>query len=540
MNRNLSQVGKQLLGIWKQLGLNQRLTLVSAGSLVVLAMIALIIWSSRSQYSLLYGRLDEAEAANVVAALDESKVPYKISRGGGAISVPADKVHLVRMQLAAKGIPRGEGVGFEIFDKPNFGISDFVQRANYLRAVQGELARTISQVDSIDTARVMIVMPENRLLVDNKTRPTASVFVRVRSATTLSDQTVNAVRFLVANSVEGLAVNDVSVVDNLGNVLSDSAEVDSMVGLTGSQLSARKELEQYLARKAQDMLDRVLGPGQSVIRVAADIDFESMTTIEEKYDPEGQVTRTSTEDEEQTQTSSGSSETVPVGVASNTGWDPVVTNTVASPVNNTTTLKTTKSTDYELNRTVSNLIKNPGGIKRLSAAVFVAAQYTGSGTNRVVQPRTPEELLKIQRVVQTAIGIQEAADGMRQDEIVVEEMPFNDQPLPEVQQLQHQQRWLFWLDLARKGVYPAAALALLFVFWRMLKRTPVETIPLGVPVGELSATGQRVQTATGGGMSPNRERVPPGTVTPEVLNKLVQENPGNLTHAIRAWMSTNN
>src|SRR5262245_8249465 len=209
MNNGLSQLGTQLFAIWKQLGINQRVSLVLAVLTVMLGLGALAFWSSRADYALLYGKLDEAEAAKVIAALDEAKIPYKISHGGGSISVPVDKVHVTRMQLASKGIPRGEGVGFEIFDKPNFGISDFVQRANYLRAVQGELARTIGKFDSIESARVMIVMPENRLFLDNHKRPTASVFVHVRGNAALPAQTVSAIRFLVANSVESLTANNV-------------------------------------------------------------------------------------------------------------------------------------------------------------------------------------------------------------------------------------------------------------------------------------------------------------------------------------------
>jgi flagellar M-ring protein FliF len=256
---------------------------------VIVGLSGLVLWSSRPDYALLYGRLDDAEAAKVIAALSEANVPYQTSRGGGTISVPSDKVHQMRMQLAAKGIPRGEGVGFEIFDKPNFGISDFVQRANYLRAVQGELARTIAQVDVIESARVMIVMPENRLLVDNQRKPTASVFIRVRGNTPLPPQNVNAIRFLVANAVEGLTANNVSVVDNQGNVLSENNENDSVAGLSSTQLSARQNLEKYLAKKAEEMLNKVLGAGQSVVRVSADINFDSLTRVEEKYDPEGQI-----------------------------------------------------------------------------------------------------------------------------------------------------------------------------------------------------------------------------------------------------------
>src|SRR6185295_5363900 len=230
MIQTLRHLARQLAETWKQLGLNQRVSLVLGAGVVLVGLVSLSLWSSRSDYSLLYGKLDDAEAAKVMTALADAKVPYKTGRGGASIMVPSDKVYQMRAQLAGKGIPRGEGVGFEIFDKPNFGISDFVQRANYLRAVQGELARTIGEIDMVESARVMIVMPENRLLVDNQKKPTASVFVRTRASGQLSAAAVNSIRFLVANAVEGLQANSVSVVDNLGNVLSENQENDSVAG----------------------------------------------------------------------------------------------------------------------------------------------------------------------------------------------------------------------------------------------------------------------------------------------------------------------
>jgi len=191
--------------------------------------------------------------------------------------------------MAGKGIPSGEGVGFEIFDKANFGISDFVQRANYTRAVQGELARTIGQLDQIESARVMIVMPENRLLTDSLRKPTASVFVRVKGNAQLPSSSVNSIRFLVANSVEGLQANNVSVVDNQGNVLSENQESDSVAGLSGNQLTARRNFEQYLSKKAEGMLEKVLGPGEAVVRVSAEINWDTISRSEEKFDPDGEV-----------------------------------------------------------------------------------------------------------------------------------------------------------------------------------------------------------------------------------------------------------
>ena len=383
MNKNISQVISQLAGIWKQLGLNQRISVVMATVIVVLGLAALAYWSSRMDYSLLYGKLDDGEAAKVIAALDDAKVPYKIGAGGSSILVPADKVYQVRMQMAGKGIPQGEGVGFEIFDKANFGISDFVQRANYTRAVQGELARTISQLDQVESARVMIVMPENRLLSDTLRKPTASVFVRVRGNAQLPSSAVSSIQFLVANSVEGLQANNVSVVDNQGNVLSENQDNDSVAGLSGNQLSARRNFEQYLSKKAQGMLETVLGPGQAVVRVSADINWDTITRTEEKFDPDGQVARTTTINDETTDSTTANSPGGVAGMSAGSVDANGATNVApATPLNSNRTQKKVTSNNYEINKTTSNILEAAGGIKRVSAAVFVAQQFDGKGADR--------------------------------------------------------------------------------------------------------------------------------------------------------------
>src|SRR6266498_27828 len=386
MNQNLRQLARQLVETWKQLGLNQRVSLALGACVVLAGLLALTFWSGRPDFVLLYGKLDDAEAAKVMAALDDAKVPYKSGRGGSSILVPSDKVYQMRAQLAAKGIPRGEGVGFEIFDKPNFGISDFVQRANYVRAVQGELSRTIAQIDEVDSARVMIVLPENRLLLDKDKFPTASVFIHVRGNSQLQPQSINSIRFLVANSVEGLKPNHVTVVDNLGNVLSENTDNDSITGLSSTQLAARRNLEQYLGKKAQDMLEKVLGPGQALVRVSADINFDSVTRTEEKFDPDGQVVRTQTKNDENIDTTT-STATSPVGISANTATETNNPSPAAGPTSNSKNHKTTGTISYEIGKTTSSMMQAAGGVKRLSAAVTVAARMEGTGTERKVVNR---------------------------------------------------------------------------------------------------------------------------------------------------------
>lgn len=540
MNASLTRLASQLADIWKQLGPAQRLTLMAAGLIVLGGLGAVAVWSARTPYALLYGRLSEAEAARVIAALDDAKVPYKIGAGGGSIYVPADKVHVMRMQLAGRGIPRGDGVGFEIFDKPNFGISDFVQRANYLRALQGELARTISQLDEVESARVMVVLPENRLLLDRDKQPTASVFVRLRGSGPLPPQAVNSIRFLVANAVEGLKPNRVTVVDNFGNVLSENTEDNSLPGLTAAQLAARRELEQYLAKKAQDMLEKILGPGQAIVRVSAEINFDTLSRTEERYDPETQVIRTQTKNDENTDTVT-SSPVMPVGITANTATE---TNTAAAatPVTNTRNRKTTSTVEYEFGKTISSLTQVAGGIKRLSAAVTLAARVEGTGAERKVVPRSPEELEKIRRMVADALGIITSPDNPRGDSLTVEELPFEDQFSRElVREFERQQRWEFWTSLARQLGYPLLAVAAVVVLWRLLQRTSAPDIPLGVPVGELLAHGngnghgrsRRSHGLPGPGAAEEEE---PEQVALEALHRLVKENPVNLSQALREWM----
>ena len=527
MNNNFSKLGKQLWDIWGQLGASQRVTVLAATFVLVAGLTATAFWSSHADYGLLYGGLSEAEASKVVAALDDAKVAYKIN-GSGSITVPTDKVYAMRMQLAGKGIPQGEGVGFEIFDKPNFGISDFVQRANYLRALQGELSRTISQLDEIQSSRVMIVLPENRLLLDKEKYPTASVFVHVRGNSQLPPQSINSIRFLVANSVEGLKPNHVSVVDNLGNVLSENTDNDSLSGLSSSQLQVRRNLEQYLSKKAQDMLEKVLGPGQAIVRVSAEVNYDTITKTEEKFDPDGQVIRSQTKNDELVDSSTTQNGTG-AGISANTPAETNSTPLPASPLNKSKNTKTISTIAYEIGRTHTDSVQVAGGLKRLTAAITVAQQMTGVGPERKPVARTPEEMEKLRRIVGSALG----ADLSRGDLVALEELPFNDTFATDMtQQMDSQQKKDFWMNLAGKLTYPALGLGAFFMLLRIFKQTPVQEIPMGVPVGRLGHAANGKGRITEITFDPQ-----PNVVTVDVLNRLIKDNPNNMTQAIRDWMN---
>lgn len=531
MKDQLQRLAGQLGAIWKQLGLNQRVSLVM-GAMVVLVGLAVLGWySTRVDYGLLYGRMDEAESGKVIGVLDELKVPYRIS--GGQIHVPTDQVHLLRMKLIERGLPRGEGIGYELFDKSNFGISDFVQRNNYVRAIQTELARSIVLMDGVESARVFVVIPETRLLLESQKKPTASVLVRTRGAGPLPMSTVNSIRFLVANAVEGLQSTQVAVMDSRGNTLVAENEGDTLGGLSTTQLNVRRQYEQYLAKSAESMLEKVLGPGQAVVRVAAELSFDSGRKEDEKFDPESPVTlKEETRDKKNdSETTQGSA--VSTGVAANT---PAGTNQTAgvSRENNSKLSEKTTTKTYGVSKTTSSVVQPPGTLKRIAAAVFVNTRYEGEGAARKPVTRTPEELEKLKRIVQSTVGIQLDATGPRKDEITLEEMPFNEQFAADMaKQLQSEELRQTIFSVLRNIGYPLLGLVTLMMFFKTLKKTSVENIPVGLPYDEaLLAEGAD-------SVHWNGRRKKPEAVTVGVLNQLIKENPDNMTLALRNWIDRN-
>jgi flagellar M-ring protein FliF len=543
MNNSFQELLQQLAAVWKEIGVNQRISIVLAGLVVLLGLTGVAVWSSREDYAILFGNLGEAEAAQVVTALDEAKVPYKV-RGGGTISVPADKVHPLRIQLAGKGIPGGGTTGFSLFDKPNFGISDFVQRVNYLRAIQGELSQTISRVDGIESAQVMLVMPENRLLVEYQKKPSASVFLKLRGNVPIPAATVNAIRFLVANAVEGLNPEGVSITDNIGNLLTEAFDNDPITGATSSQLKQRREYENYLAKKVESFLaPYVGGPMRVLARVSVDLDYTTLQRRETKYDPESQVKRTETITDERidNSTSTAVGAIGAPGAATNANAD---TNSPAgtAPVSKNNTNKKVTQNQYEINEVTTTQNHIPGSTKRISAAVFIPIEYTMNGTNRVAVPRGTNEMQKIRRAVQSALGIIERGDAGRIDELAVEEISFNDQPAMELtRQLEKSERQRMWTEMARDSVFPLLGVCILVLFWRIFQKTSIDEIPIGIPVGAGAGEGGGGMNGFAAGLrqgpSVEPEEVQPFVMTADMMNQLMKENPNNMTHALRTWMT---
>jgi flagellar M-ring protein FliF len=469
----MKNFGTSLLALWQQLGLNQRVSLVVAALAVIAGMIAVVVWTNRPDYQLLYARLGDKDSAAIISHLQAQNIPHHISAGGSAVQVPADQVYKLRMDLAGKGLPSGDGVGFEIFDKGQFGLSDFVQRTNYLRALQGELARTISQLAGVRAARVMIVQPESRLLVTEQgIKPTASVFIDMGGGRLETDQ-VNAVRHLVANAVQGLQPDQVAVVDNRGHVLSEDLKQDPTLGTASSQMRYKQQVEDYLAKKVESMLATVIGPGNTVVRVSAEIETEATTLLSEKYDPEGQVVRSQTSTEDTTNSSESRNSAGATGVSANVPEKQTGAAETTTPVSVNEQSRKNRTTTYEINRTTTNITRSPGTIKNVTASVLIAPRLVPptAGAAPVEQKRTPEQLNALRQVVVNALGLKLAPGQELEAVVALQEIAFAAEPIADqVQAIQQENRMQGWIEMASRWTAVIAGLVVLGAFVYLLSK----------------------------------------------------------------------
>ena len=396
--------------------LSRKITLAVA-ALLSIAIFALIIIQARvTDYRLLYANLASSDASSIIDWLKDQKIPYRLEDGGQAIHIPADKVYETRLMLAGAGLPQGGGVGFEIFDKQSFGVTDFTQKINYQRALQGELSRTISSLAPVEGARVMLVMPTKRLFKDQQKEATASVILKLRPGLHLSENQVQGIIHLVAGSIEGLEAKNINVIDSNGNVLSKkSATGDSSI-MSPGMLDFQQAIERRLEERAQSLLDRALGARNSQARVTAELDFSQVEKLEEIYDPKGTVPRSEQVSEEKSgQENIGG---VP-GAESNVG------DSAAATISNAPTNSTTETINYEVSKVVNKVVSPVGTIKKLSVAVLVADRFVpgqAEGQEGTYVPKTAEELLAIKNMITSALGL----DKDRGDMIEVVSMPFAD------------------------------------------------------------------------------------------------------------------
>ncbi|RLA99243.1 MAG: flagellar M-ring protein FliF [Deltaproteobacteria bacterium] len=398
------------------LSMGQKVGILSLLGLGVAVFVVTLMWTLAPNYQYLFTDLSDTDASLIVQNLKENRIPYKLTNGGTAVMVPESKVYETRLELAGKGLPKGKGgKGFSLFDETGFSTSEFIQKIDYQRALQDELAKTIMSLDEVDYARVHLVLPKDSVFVEDEKPAKASVVIRPRPGLILSPEHVQGIVYLVAKSVRGLEPENISIIDNTGKVLYEGKTQDNAV-LANNRLEIRRAIESSLEKRSQDMLDKILGPGKAVVKVSADVNMDMVKSVKDTYDPDSKVVRSE-------QISNESSPQGPSvgGVAGVQANIPTGRGTpgMIAPGNTTSTSNIVRN--YEISRNKVELVQSPGEIKRLTVSVIVDGNYkTSKDGKKLFVQRSEEEMKEIEDAVKHAVGF----NVDRDDSIAVSCMPF--------------------------------------------------------------------------------------------------------------------
>ena len=478
----MGQLFSQMWKGFESLPASRKLTILAAAGITLLSIALAVVFINQPEYKVLYTNLSAEDAGQITARLQEKKIPYQLSSSGDMISVPSEKVSELRLELAASGLPKGGGVGFEIFDTKNLGVTEFVQQLNYQRALQGELTRTINSLDEIQQSRVHLVIPKKSLFSEDQKKPTASVIVRLKNGRNLSDPQINGIAHLVSSSIEGMSPRDVMIVDSSGKVLSKVTEGGELAQLSNSQIEYKKNVEKDLTSRITSMLEKVVGEGKAVVRIAADLDFRVMEKTEEKFDSEEPAIRSV----QRSQEKSGS-------ISGGAGESSVATTArqVAPPrPAGSNREKSDETINYEISRTVNKTVMPVGDVKKISIAVLVDGNYVKNDKGaEEYQPRPEKELTALEDLVKKSAGF----DAKRGDQVVVSNVAFKKVDLgAEMAEKSWLDKLMPFMPLVRYLVMLVViGLVALFVVKPLVRMLAERGREVGVSVREVpSATGE--------------------------------------------------
>ncbi len=418
----------------------QKVGLAGFAAVTLSLIILLLVWANRPEYALLYSNLDASDTAKILDDLRANSIPYKLEDGGGTVFVNKSDVYELRIKYAGQNLISTGAVGYELFDKTNLGLTDFMQKVNLKRALEGELSNTINQIESVQQSRVHLVLPERTLFEEVQNEATASVVLKLRSSTGLERRQILGISNLVAASVEGLEAANVTIMDTQGRVLTTPQTRDDEIGMTAGQYELQQKTEKYLSEKAQSMLDKVLGDNNSIVRVSAQLSFEKSSRTTEQVDPDNFAVLSEERNEEST----------------------------ANPDTSLFRRENT-ITNYELNKVVEHYESGTGELKRLSVAVFVNGVYQSEEQPNA--PRSEEEITKITNIVKSAVGFADT----RGDQIEVQQLAFDRSFVERERELMAAaDKQEMFMKYTRIGLSVLGALVILFVLRTMLKKLGID------------------------------------------------------------------
>jgi flagellar M-ring protein FliF len=530
-----------------------RIGLPRLAAMAVVAMLMLgffgflVMRASTPTLAPLYTGLSLEDSSAIVTELQTLNVPFEVRGDGDTILVPRDQITTLRMNLAGSGLPTKGQVGYEIFDQQGtLGATSFVQNINNVRALEGELARTIGSLARIKSARVHLVLPERELFRRETKQPSASIVVGVRGE--LSAGEIRAIQHLVASAIEGLSPNRVSIVDDTGTLLASGTEDGATGALSGEAAEKTLGYENLVRTRVEDMLANVVGAGRARVEVTAQIDFNRSTVTQETFDPDGQVVRSTQVSENE-------------NLANGANGQVTVANELPGASANNGTAEQGKSsqevTNYEISKKTETAVTEAGDIKRLSVAVVVDGVYTTDAAgNSTYAPRTPDEIAQLLTLVRSAVGYSQT----RGDSVEVVNMQFADRPDLVVAGTDAASGLFdFTRDDLMNGAQMAVtlliALALVFFVMRPLLKKALaneKMVPLALPSaaelghhGMVGANGQVVPTEDEG----PRDKTPAWVAnaksmgesqlnTLKTVGTLVEENPKQAALIVRDWLSS--
>ncbi len=524
---------EQLKNLGSSLTLSQKIMAAVVAGVVLLGFGIFYVMANQVIYKPLYTDLRPEDASEIVNWLKKENVKYELAAGGSTIRVPEDRFYDIRLSLAGAGLPKQNGVGFEVFDQNNMGVTDFVQNVQYQRAVQGELERTISRFPQIKSVRVHLAQPKDSLFVSERREPTVSVVLQLNKGEELASAQVKGIVHLVSSAIPKLKKENVAVVDTSGNILYDPAEMekgktDDPAGLTNAQLAYQKRLEEYYKSKIQTMLEDALGPNKAVARVSADVDFDSVQISEDKFDPDAVAVRSEQKmSETDVQQDSGGVPGVKGGLA-----DKLQGN---AGQQNPSVLKQKKqdTTNYEISRTQRQINTALGKLKRISVGVMVDGTYQQKDKELVYAARSPEEVANLEKIVKAAIGY----STERGDEVRVVNVPFQAQAAAPSSITQ-------MTEMGTKALKPIAnlVLAVLFIFFvirpllnrYVLKPQEKEVLQQRLALEE----EEMLEGAAGAAIGGRREAVAieVGPNATEELREMASQYPDRAAALIKIWL----
>jgi len=511
----LKQVYEHIKNFIRDMTGSQMVLAVAFVAALIVTVLLLVGVFKSVTYVTLYKDLDGATVSEVIDELDQMGIPHQITDGGSTIEVPSGDVYKARIRLASQGLPKSGTVGYSIFDKTNLGMTEFLQKMNFRRALEGELAKSVMELSAVEAARVHVVIPEEHLFEEDQELPTASVLVKLASGGVLTPRQIKGVTHLIASSVEGLTPENISIVDYNGNLLTSQSGSDPLAALSSTQLELRKSVEKYLENKAQSFLDQSMGKGKSIVRVTAELDFDQVEKTKETFDPDNLAIRSEERIEE------GSSE--------------ATASSLDSSEANASGTKEQVIVNYEVNRTVEHIVNSVGNIKKLTVAVMVDGHYNeiegdDGATTLEYMSRDSNEVQQITALVKNAVGF--STD--RSDEIEVVNLQFDTTDITKEQErLDEIATRSFYIDVGKKVLFVIAAI---FIFLYAKKKIRRAFVALSKYVPPLPPPPEPPQ-------APPPPPEPPIEVKPQKarmvdqLKKTAEEKPDEMAKVIKTLMT---